>query len=429
MKKWLVRVGIGIGIVALCIVAAGVIFYLRGEAQLAKKIAELKAQGLPTSFAELEAKYKLPEGTPNAADIYLKAFAAYKPFPEDKQKLLPVMGCQIDPNDNEPYPPQQMAAAAEFVELNQEMFTLLHEAGKVEDCYYPIDYSQGPDSIVELLQNIKRITQTLMIAGIYYSQTNQSQKACEAAVDQLRLGQSLSRSCHLFGHLVRIAMLGIGARDIQVIINRTSFDETQLRLLQEYLQQVSQSATISPALSGEICVCLEYRKLNRDARDTNELMFYATCLTSQDPATLIETYQQMIEIDKLPIGEQWLKFREAFDAKIFFSLLRTALPVIKNGYGIHLRIRANMNCAITALAIERYRLKEGKLPEAVDTLVPGYLSDVYIDPFDGKPLRYKQTNPGYIVYTIGEDGVDNGGRERGPNERGENQDWAFRVYR
>jgi hypothetical protein len=52
-----------------------------------------------------------------------------------------------------------------------------------------------------------------------------------------------------------------------------------------------------------------------------------------------------------------------------------------------------------------------------------------VDPFDGKPLRYKRTEPGYMVYTIGPDGVDDGGRERGPNERGENPDWVFRVYR
>ncbi len=30
-------------------------------------------------------------------------------------------------------------------------------------------------------------------------------------------------------------------------------------------------------------------------------------------------------------------------------------------------------------------------------------------PFDGKPLRYKKAAHGVIVYSVGEDGVDNGG--------------------
>jgi len=311
--------------------------------------------------------------------------------------------------------------------LNQEMFSLLHEGGKVEDCYYPIDYSQGPSLIKDLLLNIKRACQCLVITEIYYSQTNQPQKAYDAAMDQLRLGQSLSRSHCLFSHLVRTAILAMGVLGVQEIINRTSLDETQLQQLQGYLQQVNQSTTIGPALVGEICVCLEYRKLNRDVRDVNELMFYAMCLTPLNPTKLIEAYQRMIEIDKLPIEKQSAKVKEACDVKILFSLSRITLPGIEKVYGIHLRMRANMDCAITALALERYRLKEGKLPETVDALVPGYLPQVYLDPFDGKSLRYKRTNSGYMIYTIGEDGVDNGGQ--GWDKTTKTQDWVFRVYR
>ena len=429
MKKWL----IGIGVVLLCVVAAAVLFHLNGKAQLAEKIAELKAQGLPTSFAELEAYSKLPEGTPNAADIYLKAFAAYKPLADaEKQKLLPVLGEQCNPKDNEPYPPEQMAAA-EFIEQNKEMFALLHEAGEVESCYYPIDYSQGPSLIKDLLLNIKRGCQSLGIAVIYYSQTNQSQKAYEVLNDQSRLGQSLSRSHCLFSHLVRTAMLGLDVFSIQDIINRTTLDEVQLRQLQDTLQQVNQSTTIGPALVGEICVCIEYRKLNRDVRDVNELMFYAMSLTSQDPAMLISDYQRMIAIDKLPIQEQLPKVREiikeATDTSFLVFPPQIMLPAIEKVYAIHLRVRANMDCAITALAVERYRLKEGKLPETVDALVPGYLAGVYVDPFDGKPLRYKRDGAGYMIYSIGEDGVDDGGQKQDPNNRSKSFDWGFRVYR
>jgi hypothetical protein len=419
---------IGIGVGLLCVAAAVGLLRIRGKILLARKIAELKAQGIPTSYAELEAKYKLPEGTPNAADIYMKAFAAYRP-PADKgkQKLLPVMGSQNDPNDDEPYPPQRMAAAAEFVEQNQEMFALLHEAGEVEGCYYAIDYAHGPDAIVELTSNIKLASRCLMVAGIYYSQTNQPQRAYDAAMDHLRLGQSHCPSHHLFGHLTRIATLARGVGEIQDIINRTSLDETQLRQLQECLRQVSQTTTIGSAFAGEICVCLEYQKLGRDFEGTNEMMFYARCLTSQSPTALIKTYQRMIAIDKLPIQEQLSKVREACHVNILYSPFGTALPLIQGQYQIHLRIRADMDCAIMALAIERYRLKEGNLPETLEALVPGYLPQVYLDPFDGKPLRYKRIDSGYMIYTIGEDGSDDGGR--GWDRKTRTRDWVFRVYR
>jgi hypothetical protein len=431
MKKRLIRVGIGVGVVALCVVAVGVLLYLQGEAQLAKKIAELKAQGVPTTFAELEAYCKLPEGTPNAADVYMKAFAAYKPLADaEKQKLLPVMGEQLDPNDNEPYPAEQMAAAAEFIEQNQEMFALLHEAGKVKDCYYPITYSLDffPN---DTLSNIKSACQSLCIAGIYYSQTNQPQKAYDAAMDQLRLGQSLSRNLSLLNHLVRLAIVAMGAHEMQDIINRTSLDETQLQQLQDSLQQVGSSTTFKPVLLGETCFYLESRKPSgwNKKNDPAIKAKAEQCtmeLFSWDAITLIDICQKMITIDKLPIQEQLPKAKEAGNVILLSSLSRSVLSSAAHVYNIHLRVRANVDCAITALAIERYRLKEKKLPETVEALVPGYLSQIYIDPFDGKPLRYKRTEPGYMIYTIGEDGVDDGGL--GPI-KGRTYDWTFRVYR
>ncbi|MEN6309592.1 MAG: hypothetical protein ABFD91_17730, partial [Anaerohalosphaeraceae bacterium] len=61
--------------------------------------------------------------------------------------------------------------------------------------------------------------------------------------------------------------------------------------------------------------------------------------------------------------------------------------------------RAKVYALIKGLSIERYRLAKGKLPETLDELVPGYLPEVFIDPSDGKPLKYEQNNPGYRVYT------------------------------
>ncbi len=41
--------------------------------------------------------------------------------------------------------------------------------------------------------------------------------------------------------------------------------------------------------------------------------------------------------------------------------------------------------------------------------MPEFITAVPLDPFDGKPLRLKQTDHGLIVYSIGPDMIDNGG--------------------
>jgi hypothetical protein len=64
-----------------------------------------------------------------------------------------------------------------------------------------------------------------------------------------------------------------------------------------------------------------------------------------------------------------------------------------------------------ALAVERYRLGTGStLPDSLGQLVPKYLAAVPDDPYDGKPLRYKNLSPkGYVAYSIGRNRVDDGG--------------------
>jgi len=65
---------------------------------------------------------------------------------------------------------------------------------------------------------------------------------------------------------------------------------------------------------------------------------------------------------------------------------------------------------VSALAIERYRLKEGILPDSLQQLVPTFAADVPTDFMDSKPLRYRRSNgDGFVLYSVGLDCVDDGG--------------------
>jgi len=79
---------------------------------------------------------------------------------------------------------------------------------------------------------------------------------------------------------------------------------------------------------------------------------------------------------------------------------------------------ARLATASCGLAVERYRLARGALPETLRDLVPTYIPDVPGDPFDGKPLRYKHLERGYVIYSVGSDGTDDGGKEPPPAVRG-----------
>jgi len=86
-----------------------------------------------------------------------------------------------------------------------------------------------------------------------------------------------------------------------------------------------------------------------------------------------------------------------------------------NTYVLDIGIRyvAQLRTARTALAVERYRLAEGRLPQSLNDLIPDYFSEIPDDPFNGTPLKFRLLEPGYVVYSVGDDLTDEGGTERG----------------
>ena len=68
------------------------------------------------------------------------------------------------------------------------------------------------------------------------------------------------------------------------------------------------------------------------------------------------------------------------------------------------------DAAVTAIAIERYRRDRGQIPNDLKQLVPEFMPQVPTDPFDGKPLRYVVEDGEYLIYSVGKNGVDDGGQ-------------------
>jgi hypothetical protein len=91
---------------------------------------------------------------------------------------------------------------------------------------------------------------------------------------------------------------------------------------------------------------------------------------------------------------------------------------------------ARLRLAITALAIEEYRNKQRSLPDKLDDLKPQFLTEVPEDPFNGLELSYRRLAKGYVIYSVGRDLADDGGKEPPANPHGnDHYDVTFTVER
>jgi hypothetical protein len=107
------------------------------------------------------------------------------------------------------------------------------------------------------------------------------------------------------------------------------------------------------------------------------------------------------------VGDQYTDiYRVKNGHGLFTSIL---VPSLTRTFNTLARVEAMDACARAAVAMTRNRLDHGTLPSHLDELMPVYLDEVPIDPFDGRPLRLTIKSDRWIVYSIGPDLVDDGG--------------------
>jgi hypothetical protein len=130
-------------------------------------------------------------------------------------------------------------------------------------------------------------------------------------------------------------------------------------------------------------------------------------------APYLRHWNKVVEIAKLPPEVQDEKLNELVTPP---QRLPRLIDGLMRGIGWATmarnlnRTQAELRCTAAALAAERYRLAEKAWPDRLDALVPRYLDAVPTDPFDGKPLRWRRTDDGLVIYSVGPDRVDNGGK-------------------
>jgi hypothetical protein len=138
-------------------------------------------------------------------------------------------------------------------------------------------------------------------------------------------------------------------------------------------------------------------------------------------AVLFREQTELIEAAKLPAAEQPAAFGALSlpRAPIVLPALRNYAMVSPKLYSSNQRSQARLRCTIAAIVAERYRLKHGVWPGSLAELAPTPLPESWTDPYDSQSLRYCLFEDGVIVYSIGPDGQDNGGKlNKNPNAPG-----------
>jgi hypothetical protein len=120
-------------------------------------------------------------------------------------------------------------------------------------------------------------------------------------------------------------------------------------------------------------------------------------------AWVLRYLTEALDVLRRPTWEQERAFQE-LEAKYARApvLARLFVPDVGKTGAAEWRTQADLRCAITALAVERYRILQAGWPENLEAVVSArLLKEIPRDPYDGQPLRFRTTADGAVVYSVG----------------------------
>ncbi|MBI4475050.1 MAG: hypothetical protein HY646_20450 [Acidobacteria bacterium] len=429
------------------------------------KLNAIRQQGFPVTLAELDQWYAYPPAEQNAAFILTNAFShyvtwtnvpvgiccpgeipAFRPLPEIAQKypatienlelsllmppyhessvtknrLLPVLGYVDLPPRGQPLPPDMKLLIGEYIRENQKALAGIHAAAKKDRFRCPTDLSVGPDLPLPHLDRLRHAARLLYLEALWRAEGGETQAAVDCVLDTLALGRLLGEEPLIVSQLVRINCDHIALANLERIINRTTLTPAQLLRIADSLQNSGNPMWLSRGLAGNRCQSIA--NLTTVYGETQQdplfgLFWKWSSLRDQKLRRYLDAAEGFFEAThqhfptRLAMAEglsrKLEKLRSTWYDPGWLLAGGVAGSFENDASGLaHLRV------ALVATAVERYRLANGKLPQRLAELVPTCLPTVPADPFDGQPLRYRLLAKGYVVYSVNEDGNDDGGCER-----------------
>jgi len=362
---------------------------------------------------------------------------------------LPILGR----NSGSPAPGQQLSSLSQtalekYIEAQSNRIEAIRTALRRPHARYPIRFDETFSALLPHLPQVKAEAQTLRLAALRAAQEGDAGASLKAAQDIVRLSETLANDAPLISQLVRTACVRMALDSAEDLLSRQSISREQLNALETMVSSIEPRKALRLAMMSERVMSLNFfddpgsvmastdmpdMPNPRDAsRGLGFLSFIG--LTVGDRRLILETMEEVIAIaeDTSPKAFERSKKLEGelekklggFPPKIFARLF---LPSLSKATARFMALEARIRAARVALAVERYRLQHGKPPESLAALVPEHLKEIPIDPFDGQPLRYRQSATNYVVYSLGPDLQDSRGRTRG--RAGSPEDEGFTVNR
>lgn len=427
---------------------------LYAESRKLQALRFLRAKLEPMTDAERSA-------VATAFEDYYYDFDVRKVVAEDEEEALSLGAADglIDycTPVGRPWTRDDLPWLADWREANTPAFERLYEAGRRPRWWLPSPSlsSSGRGDVIAMLlthiQELRNVARMLQNDALWHLGNARYTEAANSIETMLRLAQHTRTEFSLIGQLVACAIEGIAHTQCQRIASDPNAPAEALRSLLATLESIESRSHVarsmttgermwaldmvtSVAATGDLAsldldntgpgfilrnVSIDWNvvleTMNRRYDQLGAAMAQPTWQTRSDALTIFEQELDARISEILPSSPMDVlsvitsqRERGRIAAGIIESLM---LPAVSACATADARVTANRQLTEVMLRIAIHRSETGAYP---DNLSPEVSATPPTDTFQGEPLVYEKTEDGFLLYSLGANGIDDGGsREQG----------------
>jgi len=314
---------------------------------------------------------------------------------------------KIEEIDPAAHPDQARA----LLDQNREAMATVRSAFGKE---YMTPQPRAWDADLPYLPGFRNIARLFVLEGKIKASKGDYRGAAESFMDARRFGMRVPKGGPIIHRLLGRAITSIAYSGLESIAEK--LDSATCRRVIVELEEISVSEPpMAETLEAETALALQHLEDMRrgglkgsDGEAIQMSPHVARLLGVERAAREVpEYYRKCAEECKKPYY-----LREPVDEipatwhNMFSALLCTPVDRMLAHHSV---TRTQGRLLQVMLALRAFKLRRGACPASLSELVPEYLPRIPIDEFDGKPLKYKLAGDGYLLYSVGKDGKDDGG--------------------
>jgi len=406
LKKILKWTAIVLGVLAAMLLMANAWFVWTTDARFEGQLAAIRAAGDPLSIADLAHEPPPPET--NAATYLRRATADMAAITKEVTKVIESLG---DPPRLPTAEEQRTIQGA--LDAYPKVIPLLQQAAACPEYDAELDYTLPPQSlhdgqsfteeVIRLSDDVRPTYRVLRARALLLAGKGDRDEAVRTALVILRLSRHFERNPVIVGYILAMVARGVGIDAANLALQAGPVSDEVRQALDAELARCEGTDYYRRAVTSERAYGMDsfrtfpargFWLLSRGLWNRQESAYLDTLdafvAVTQDPRPYRQVLQSM---EEAPTGGH-------FDAQVASALQRLHEAVTRSrAMARSLRVLNAIQARPTAPGDALPKLAElGLPPEAT------------VDPYTGEPLRVKRLPQGWLVYSVGKNFTDDGGK-------------------